>query len=351
MSRIWIPEASMINLNRFVEFFYETPPVLIAGRYRWEVISKRSGLIKRFGPWEPNLIVDAGLEGLATSGILAMCTYLAVGTGNAVPAVTDTGLQAESARTSNTDNTGAVAATYDTTDASNPFWYTRISRLFASPAVNTNYTECGAFKNASGSPMLSRSLLKDAGGNATAVTVHTDEQLRLVFEYRVYPPMTDTVTALTATVRGSNVSTTATTRAINISTTNVWGWGVSSFQSFSYLMPSGGNHSAGPGAVWETNVQPAARTGAPTGYTVDRSSGTRSAYVTNSRYYDSTLTWNAGVVLPSSGQIGGFTHFACYSGNSLSTNSTFFTSLSTKLNVTNQDKVIAGFRHSWARKP
>jgi hypothetical protein len=129
-----------------------------------------------------NLILDQGLNLVATNLICDLFKSCAVGTGNTVPNVLDVGLNAEYARTANY-LTGA--GNCGTTRASVTQWVMRRTFDFPSPASNQNFAELGFSPTATaGANLFSRVQIK-SGGIPTAVTVLTTQSLRVVYELTV----------------------------------------------------------------------------------------------------------------------------------------------------------------------
>src|SRR5690606_27236713 len=97
--RIWVPEAPMLNLRRYVEVGAVRHAIAVEGYFTVELIHARTGLVKRRLHFR-NLITNAGLDALASgTQIINLINYLAVGTGSSEPSYTDTILNAEIART------------------------------------------------------------------------------------------------------------------------------------------------------------------------------------------------------------------------------------------------------------
>lgn len=176
--------------------------VQLAGRFKL-VAMKADGSGRRdLTDWFDNLITDAGLNSLgAGAGFLTSCS---VGSGSSVPAVTDTALGSTIASTVDRQETRTAA-----TQAP---WYCAFNERYRFPigAAAGNLSEIGITHNG---VLWSRTLVKDAQGNATTITVLSDEILDVYYELRIYPPETDVVGNFTlnsvqhtATIRASNAS-------------------------------------------------------------------------------------------------------------------------------------------------
>lgn len=221
--RIWIPEAPYINLRRYTEAGPFNIGVALEGRFAVELVHARTGLVKRRLEF-CNLITDAGLRALAANGsgtsqqLGALTSYVAVGTGTAAPSVEDTALVSEIARTSSNggfgDQTGAVGSG-DLLE----YWWRRKTRVFGESQANGNLTEVGLFNAGSGGVMFCRQLFRDEFGNPTVITKTPEDQLRIVYEYRVYPPMDDAVYSIDV----NGVETEVTTRSSDVANSLVWG--------------------------------------------------------------------------------------------------------------------------------
>jgi hypothetical protein len=127
--------------------------------------------------WE-NLILNSGLDAVATTVLANLSRYCAVGTGNTPPAVTQTGLVTESARTNNMLTGSPDTAMTNPTTTSYRF---RRTYDFPLGALNGNYAEVGFSPNSAAGPNLfSRSLIQ-SGGTPTVIPVTSSQQLRVVY--------------------------------------------------------------------------------------------------------------------------------------------------------------------------
>lgn len=159
----------------------------IQGFYKIEAFKKtKSG--KEYGrrlvaDWFPNLIVDAGMNRIATAAFYGMCR---VGADNTAPTVADV-------------NVGSlVAATSDYYDITNgvnstsPYyvWYQFIYR-FGEGVAAGNLSEVAVGNYSVSFYMFSRALILDTYGSPTTITVLSDEYLDVTYEFRYYPLETD----------------------------------------------------------------------------------------------------------------------------------------------------------------
>ena len=220
-NRIWIPElpTKTTEIGQFVN------PVMtckFGGEFIVELIEAKTGRIKERHQF-PNLITDAGMNDIgARVNISSLFAYLGVGTDSTVPDVSDTTLGAEVDRTNSAGGFGATSGYVTGSHALDaPYWYQERIRLFLEGEGNGNLTELGWFQSSVGSTMIVRSLFKDGAGTPITVTKTSDDQLKVTYSWRMYPPL-DIVT-------GSFILThTATTHsfsasALNIIANRAWG--------------------------------------------------------------------------------------------------------------------------------
>jgi hypothetical protein len=257
----------MIILKRkFVDV--ELPSgVGMSGEYKL-VVSGPDGEVRReLGPF-PNIILDQGLNRLGTATGVLVC---AIGTGTVTPAANQSGLQTQSAVTSDLQF-GSF-----TTAGASPWWtgFTWGCR-FAIGSLNGNYSEVGVGW-ASENSMFSRALILDAGGAPTTITVGPGEQLDVFYTLRLYPPLTDVVT--TPTIGG--VLTTVTTRACGAGQETTL-WRVTSFFRTSSLF-------IGIAPAWSGSI--GSVTGSPSGTPSEADTFTTNAYSNNSLTATGTATY------------------------------------------------------------
>src|SRR5690606_34956817 len=67
------------------------------------------------------------------------------------------------------------------------------TRVFTEDQANGNLAELGFFSSSEGGTMWNRQLFRDELGNPTAITKTNEDQLRVRYEYRIYPPWDDVV--------------------------------------------------------------------------------------------------------------------------------------------------------------
>lgn len=214
--RIWIPEAPFVNLRRYVEAGTIRGVSTIEGFFEVELVHARTGLVKRRLTF-PNLITDWGLDALFSANAGSMVSYLAVGTGSSVPDESDSELDAEVARTNNTGGFPNESGSEGSGDGLVYHWTTR-TRVFGEGQANANLTELGFFAGASGGPLWNRQLFRDENGNPTTITKTSDDQLRVRYTWRVYPPMDDDIQEILV----GGVPTEVTIRAGEVGVSALW---------------------------------------------------------------------------------------------------------------------------------
>ena len=222
----------------------------------------------------PNLILDAGLERMGTGSYLDVCR---VGSGTSLPTALQTQLDAKIASTS-TKQTQPQGV-----QATPPYYgWKRITFRFAAGTVTGNLSEVGVgWGNITTDNFLfSRALILDGGGSPTTINVLADEVLDVIYELRLYPPLTDT------TIVGLNLGLSThdvTVRACRVTNAIYWAEGLGRAVSFGIagFTSAATAYNGGIGAI----------TASPSG---SGGSGTfaNSPYVANSREKRGVLTYN-----------------------------------------------------------
>jgi len=151
----------------------------LEGRLHWQLID-RSGRTEAEGETH-NLILDQGLDYVATYGLsMTMLADCAVGTDSAAPAVSDTALGAEVARTATTFAGNA------TTRTSNGVYDLVKSFEFDYAQANGNLTEFGiSASGTAGGNLFSRELFRDGSGTPETVTKTSAYKLRITYTLTV----------------------------------------------------------------------------------------------------------------------------------------------------------------------
>ena len=175
----------------------------VRGRYRLVVLDK-DGLERLDTGYFENLITDGGINNWFTQGAGGannQFRQLSVGTGSTIPAYTDTVLVNR-------------LATVETTHIGNfltyPWAYSIYSATFNPGTVVGNVSELGTGLNSNGTALFSRSLIKDALGNSTTVTVLAEETLVVYWQLWLNtgaPDVTTVVNGYTITARPAAVTT------------------------------------------------------------------------------------------------------------------------------------------------
>lgn len=209
------------------------------GRFKL-VAHKLDGSSRVVADWFNNLILNNGLNGIATTN--TMLDVACVGSGTAAPAAGQTQL---STLVSSTSTVQGVSAG---NELASGYGWRRITFRFGQGAAQGNLSEVGV--GASATNLFSRALILDGTGQPTTVTVLADEFLDVVYEIRVYWPTADA----TGTATVSGVSTAFTLRACEV---GQWGaaWLTSAF---------GGNNNF-TGQCWASGATLGAITGSPSG--------------------------------------------------------------------------------------
>lgn len=213
--RIWIPEAPMLITRPTIEV---RDPVMaclgLEGWIGWELI--RNGRVVQSSPLQRNLITDAGLNGIGSGvSIITLTTFMGVGTGTNAPAVGDTALQTPlSPRTASNGGFGDTNGP----GPSNSYRYWEINRVLVEGEATGNLNEVGFFSTLTGGTMFNRQRFKDGLGADITITKLAADQLRVIFQWRVYPDQS----TRNQTVDVNGVSTSVDNRCIDIDGTWVF---------------------------------------------------------------------------------------------------------------------------------
>lgn len=248
--------------------------VTLGGLFKFEAV-KADGTRRLLSDWQPNLILNAGLNRMGTGDFI---TYCQVGTGNTAPANSDTGLVARVAGTS------TLQASSQGTNGGAPYYgYQQRTFRFAQGDAAGNLAEVGIGWGNTGATLFSRALIKDSGGTPTTIVVQADEFLDVSYELRMYAPAAD---AVSSPIAISGTDYTFTVRASNVTSTSYW-------------VPA--NQLVGLNAVgvfpgYAFNGAIAAVTAAPSGVQGASTSFTPQTYSNNSLQRDMIAYWdlNAG---------------------------------------------------------
>lgn len=198
-SGLFVPRQTIAHLGG--------PRIEMDGHFTIRAVSNRG--VRVLADFD-NLILNAGLDRLGTSGV---ASHVQLGTGSTAPAVSQTALTAYSVGTGNVTNT---VSSYS---AGPPVYHQciRTWRFNAGTATGT-FSEIGVGWALSGS-LFSRALIVDGVGTPTTITVLSDESLDIDYRFRAYPSTSDVSGTLTL----SGVGYTYTLRPSLISTVSgIW---------------------------------------------------------------------------------------------------------------------------------
>lgn len=159
------------------------------GFYKLEALDA-NGSVTRSTDWMPNLILDQGLLRMgANNDYLNVCS---VGSGVSTPQPSNTALQSKIAQSSTVSNVVNGA------QAEAPYYaYSRRTFTFAAGSVVGLVGELAVGWGGNAGQLFSRALVRNANGTPQAIPVLADETLRVTYEHRYYPMLTDTAGVLT----------------------------------------------------------------------------------------------------------------------------------------------------------
>lgn len=311
----------------------------LKGFFHVQLIEAKTGRVKFESRFE-NLITTAGLNFIGSNNITSAFQYLGVGADATPPAMGQTDLIAPIMNGPNPYRTNANGGTNDVDSvAGAPDYYVSKvrTRLFTELEANGNLAELGFFSAATGGTMWTRQLFKDDLGNAVVITKTNEDQLRVTYELRVYPPIADVVVP---GVMINGVSTTLTYRAVGLGpVANQWGGIINIFP-----------WEQRAGHVMESDVLSAKDSNPAPAGTVVHSSETQPAYVNGNFYRDVVYVWDAGVANSFATGIGKF--YRDYSGAGGNTaRRRWEVSFNPKMVKTNLMKLTITSRISWAPRP
>jgi hypothetical protein len=248
----------------------------VAGLFKLEAL-RADGSTRLLADWFPNLILNQGLDMLATQTLFG--SFSQCGSGSTPPAVSDTQLVARIAGQYMDSN---PISQINTTER---YLFVNSVYTYAIGQATGNISELGIGAAASGTTLFSRALVKDASGNVTTVTVLADEQLRITYQLRVYQPTAD---FFNASLGGYQV----VGRSANVGTVNSnVGWYLNLLSHFTqqdnriiFGVPTNGLARLYTGVIGPI-------TGTPAGefYALGASSGVASEYVSGTFRRDLTI--------------------------------------------------------------
>jgi hypothetical protein len=326
-----------IPRNRVLEL--EAAPMRIEG---WVTVQLGRNLDGKKGPpiilrelKFKNLIVNGGLDLLGSNSTSLSSTflnYIAVGTGSTAPANTDAGLVSETGVRTNSNGGFADVTGFG---PANAYAFLQHTRLFTEAQSNGNLTELGFFTASTSGTMWMRQLFKDGTGTPTTVVKTASDQLKIIYEMRIYPPSADVVNTITI----SGTLYTYTHRAANIGA-SPW--------SFASMFQASKNLFAWSSSEFDDAYETATlgtTAGAPSGTNATADSLSFSTYSAGNYYRDKTSKWE-----PATGNFG--TGIGATTVNIFNTGARvpmFQTSWSPKFTKDNTKRLTLVTRLSWAR--
>ena len=184
----------------------------VAGEFRLVAVNAETGESRVLADWFPNLITNSGLNAIGTQGVL---THKAVvGSGQNPPNVLDTQLQSQVAQSD-----GFVGGRQAGVSSTSPYnGWEQYTYRFSMGLAQGNLSEVGILMPAPASTVFSRTLIKDANGDPTTVTVLANEFLDVTYRLYIYPSEVDVVSI--ANLDGTDHS--VTLRACEVTNGAYW---------------------------------------------------------------------------------------------------------------------------------
>lgn len=305
----------------------------VSGRYNLQVL--KEGKVVRETGWFKNLITNYGLNSWRTTE--NFMSYCSVGTSSVTPQFTDVALGARVA-------TSVGGPSMISSDFVGDYIKGRYSKTFAVGAATGNISEVGFGEFSNGTGLFSRALVLDINGLPTTITVLSDEQLIVYFEFWIRIPTDDAVVTIGSTTCTVRPAMTTTKRALggygNGRVTEGW------CTHLALLAASAINqfgHRSYFSALYEGGI--AARTSKPTGATFksdDRISYVTYPYVANS--YEQVITYAAGLGEANFPTGIGAAYFDIGCGF-------FQVGFEPKIPKTSVDSLVLTFKYTWGRDP
>lgn len=239
--RVWVPEIRMgtsVGMGSFV------------GIVEVELIDASTGYVKERHKF-PNIILTAGMDALFVNSTQLpnstfddMMTNLFVGTGSTAVSPNDLALDEPVDNTTSNGGFGNVSG-YVTGSGGGPFnlgepyHFIRKTRMFVEGEANfPTLAELG-WRNTVSSPnfQFTRALFKNSSGTPITINKTSEDQLRIIYEMRLYPP---TAQFSGSFVLGSSeTSHSWTASAVDIDQTDGWGYGNNGiFKNFGKWFPT-----------------------------------------------------------------------------------------------------------------
>ena len=259
-------------------------PFQLGGRFR--VGARRpDGRLRPLADWQDNLILDAGLDMVATTN-----TYLdavQAGTSGVAPTVEHTALLEPVAGTANRVSANSAASGFAP-------WrgQSQITYRFPTGAVTGLIRELAVAPGATpGSPAFSRVILRNAVGKPAGVAPLADEALEVEYELSIYAPPND----VSGTTNIDGTSHGYTARASLASTTMHWApYDAASFGSSGQAAQASFSNTPGAHAVAYSGAI-GSITSSPGGTAVNASGVGQQPYVPGSHERRVRLFWDLDV--------------------------------------------------------
>ena len=185
----------MILLPKHKDLYLDPPTPRLRGLYKLTVRDAKTGKVTRETPWFENLITNSGLDAIWSGpavgpGVNYIFNGCCVGTGNTVPAYTDTTLTTYLASTNFVSGSSPMGSWVYVAAAGSvpPYWTSTGSWTFGVGVATGTLAEVGI---GWGSPpssytLFSHALIVDGSGNPTTITVLSNEQLTVSYTLQLY---------------------------------------------------------------------------------------------------------------------------------------------------------------------
>lgn len=161
----------------------------LSGEYR--VVVKSSNGMERDTGWFPNLILDQGLNRMATT--YNMLQYASVGTGTTPVSASQISLVTPIAYTGIPGANPVQRRFVSAVNSGAPDYSTQHTweYTFIQGTVSGNISEVGVGSTNSANNLFSRALILDTLGNPTTISITTLDQLIIYYRVTVKPPIVD----------------------------------------------------------------------------------------------------------------------------------------------------------------
>lgn len=169
----------------------------IRGFFSWEVISAFTHQIIKKNDYQPNLILNQGLDFVAARSYAANITSCAVGSSSVAPLNTDTGLGNELVRTSVYDVNYKPCSTILSGNTLN------IQKTFRFPVQTQDqqFGEIGwSYTDTPGNNLFSKAQILDVNGNPITLTIYRNQYLRVTYTLAI------TVSPSTPNINGAIIA-------------------------------------------------------------------------------------------------------------------------------------------------